>query len=102
MTRLGDDVTGRFDHGCKSSIGTTVVPLVSASIPATRGIQLKAASENTSTVFVGNADVTDDAEEATAGFPLGASEGLFVPLDDAAKIHLVAATSGQTIFFLVV
>jgi len=101
MTRLGDDTVHRFDHGRKSAIGTTAVALVSASRPATRGVQLKAAADNTEAVYVGNSDVTADSADATDGFPLAAGEGLFLAIDDASKVFLRAASGTQKVFFAV-
>lgn len=101
MTRLGDDTVHSFDHGRKSSVGTTPVQLVATSLQATRGVQLKAASDNSAAVYVGNSDVTADSADATDGFPLAAGEGLFVAVDDASKIYLRAASGTQKVFYLV-
>ncbi|MBX3411572.1 MAG: hypothetical protein KF708_02550 [Pirellulales bacterium] len=101
MTRLGDDTVHGFDHGRKSEIGTTAVPLVATSRKGTRGVQLKAAADNSAEVYVGNSDVTTDAADATDGFPLSAGEGLFVAVDDASKIHLRAPSGTQKVFYLV-
>jgi hypothetical protein len=100
MTRLGDDTVHAFDHGRKSAIGTTAVSLVAASNKVTRGVQLKAAADNTALVFVGNSDVTTDSADATDGFPLAAGEGLFVAVDDASKIYLRASSGTQKVFFV--
>ncbi len=102
MTRIGDESLARFDHGRKSAIGTTAVQLTVTSTHAPRGVQLKASVANSGTVYVGNSDVTAGAADATDGFPLGAGEALFVPIDDPSKIYLVGTSAGQIVFFVVV
>jgi hypothetical protein len=101
MTRIGDETVCNFEHGRKSSIGTTAVPLTATSVHAARGVQLKAASANTGTVYVGNSDVTADSADATDGFPLTPGEGLFLPVDDPSRVYVVGSTSGQKVFFAV-
>lgn len=101
MTRLGDDTVHAFSHGAKSAIGTTAVALVSAPRRAARGVQLKAAAGNTANVFVGGAGVTAGTLDATDGLPLAAGEGLMIPVDDASKIFLRAASGSQKVFFIV-
>jgi hypothetical protein len=102
MTRLGDDSVGSFDHGRKSSVGTSVVPLTTVGGKAARGVQVKAAVSNTGTVYVGNSDVTADSADATDGFPLAPGDGLFLPIDDPTRVYLVASAAGQKVFFVVV
>ncbi|MHB1033226.1 MAG: hypothetical protein ACYC35_23935 [Pirellulales bacterium] len=102
MTRIGDETVHGFDHGRKSAIGTTAVPLVATSSRAAKGVQIKAAAANSGTVYVGQSDVTADAADATDGFPLAAGEALFLPVDDPSKVYLVASTAGQKVFFVVV
>jgi hypothetical protein len=102
MTRIGDESLTRFDHGRKSAIGTTAVQLTTTSVHAPRGVQMKAAVSNSGTVYVGNSDVTAGAADATDGFPLGAGDALFVPIDDPSKIYLVGTAAGQVVYFVVV
>ncbi|MCA9100066.1 MAG: hypothetical protein R3C10_03670 [Pirellulales bacterium] len=103
MTRLGDDVVARFDHGSKSSIGTSAVQLVASSTPATRGVLVRAAHDNTGTVYVGaSSSVTANSSDATDGLPLAAGDSLLVKVDDANKVYLIANTTGQKVFFLTV
>jgi hypothetical protein len=101
MTRIGDETVCTFDHGRKSSIGTTAVPLTTISVHAARGVQLKAASANTGTVYVGNSDVTADSADATDGFPLAPGEGLFLPVEDPTRVYVVGSAAGQKVFFVV-
>lgn len=102
MTTISTDIANQFDHGRKSGIGTTAVPLVATSIDATRGVQIKAAADNAGTVYVGNSDVTADAADATDGFPLAAGEGLFVPLRDPSDVYVLGSEAGQKVFFFIV
>jgi hypothetical protein len=102
MTRIGDDSLTRFDHGRKSSIGTSAVQLTTTSMHAPRGVQIKAALANSGTVYVGNSDVTAGAADATDGFPLAPGEALFVPIDDPSKVYVVGTAAGQVVHFLVV
>lgn len=100
MTRLGDDVVGRFHHG-RRVVGTSTVPLVTQPVAAARGVQLKASGDNGGTVYVGLADVTAGSADATCGFPLEAGEGLFLPLDNAARVFAVADLPGQALHYCV-
>lgn len=99
---MGDDVVGSFTHGRKAAIGATAVALASQSRPATRGVQIKADEDNLGVVYVGMSGVTALSAELTDGFPLEAGEGLFVPIDDANKVYVLASTNGQVVHYLVV
>lgn len=101
MTRIGDDTVSRFAHGCRSAIGTSAAPLTTQAYHAARGVQLRAAATNTAAVYVGRSDVTAGGSDATCGYPLEANEGLFLPLSDPRQIHLIAASAGQSIYWLV-
>jgi hypothetical protein len=102
MTRIGDESLARFDHGRKSAIGTTAVQLTTTSTHAPRGVQIKAAVGNSGVVYIGNSDVTAGAADATDGFPLGAGDGLFLPIDDPSKVWLVGTLAGQIVHYVVV
>jgi hypothetical protein len=102
MSRIGDETVHGFDHGRKSSVGTTAVQLSATSYRVAKGVQLKADAANSSTVYVGNADLTADTADATDGFPLAAGEGLFVPVDDVNKIYVRGGASGQKVFWFAV
>jgi len=103
MTRLGDDVVGSFLHGANGDVDTAAEPLVSGSKRATRGVQLKAAAENSGTIYVGaDSGVTAGTLDATDGFPLAAGEGLFLPIDDAGKVFVIASANNQRVFWLAI
>ena len=103
MTRLGDDVVHQFFHGRKSSVGTSAVQLTSTSTDASRGVLVKAADDNSGTVYVGNSSsVTADSADATDGFPLAAGEAVLVKVNNASRVYLIGSASGQKVFWLVV
>ena len=102
MTRIGDETVNSFDHGRTSGIGTTAVSLTGAAVKATKGVQVRAADSNTATVYVGNANLTTDSNDATDGFPLKAGEALFVPVNDAAKIFVASTTTNQKVFWFAI
>ena len=102
MSRIGDETVHGFDHGRKSSVGTSAVVLSASSYRVAKGVQIKADAANSSVVYVGNADLTADSADATDGFPLAAGEGLFVPVDDVNKIYLRGGASGQKVFWFAV
>jgi hypothetical protein len=95
------EVASTFDHGAKSSVGTSAVQVIAASTPATRGVTVKAADDNSGTVYVGNSDVTANTADGTDGFPLAAGDALTVPVDDANKVYVRGSAAGQKVFWLV-
>jgi hypothetical protein len=101
MSRIGDETVASFDHGRKSGVGTSAVQLVATPLHAAKGIELIAASTNTGTVYVGNADVTAGSADDTDGFPLAPGARLFLPLDDPSKVYVRGSAAGQTVFFVV-
>lgn len=102
MTRIGDDVAGRFYHGRKQNVDAVAVVLTNSRLRLSRGVQLKADANNSATIYVGTSTVTAGTSEATDGFPLEAGEALFLPVDSPHKVFLVAAASGQAIYWLAV
>ena len=102
MTRVGDDVAATFHHGRNSDIDTAAEPLTTARPKLSRGVQLKAAASNSATIYVGNDDVTINANDATDGFPLEAGDALFLPVDSPHKIYLIAAAPNQALSWLAI
>ena len=95
-------VPGAFDHGSKSAIGTSAAQLSAGSVPATRGVLVKAANGNSGTLYIGNSDVTAATVDATDGFELGAGEALLVRVNDVSKIYAIGSTTGLRAFWVVV
>jgi hypothetical protein len=91
-----------FEHGAKSSIGTTALQLTSAEFYCRRGLLIKAASGNSGTVYVGKSDVTTGSADATDGFPLAASEAVTIEVDDPRKVYVRGSASGQKVFWITV
>lgn len=91
-----------FDHGSKSSIGTSAVQITASSITAKKGVTVKAAIANTGTIYVGNSDVTNGTTDATDGFELGNGESVTIEVDNANKIYVIASTTSQKVFWAVV
>ena len=64
------------------------------------GVQLRADPNNAGTIYVGAAaTVTADAT-ATGGYPLAAGEGVFIPIDDLAKVWVIATVAAQNMAYL--
>lgn len=91
-----------FEHGRKSSIGTSAVQLTSANVPTRRGVLVKAAAGNSGTVYVGKSDVTNDSADATDGFELSAGESVTVEIDNANKVYVIGSAAGQKVFWVAV
>ena len=102
MTRIGDDVAGRFHHGRNSDVDTVAEVLTTVRHRLSRGVQLKAAASNSAAIYVGNSDVTAGIDDATDGFPLEAGDALFLPVDSPHKVYLVAGAPNQALDWLAV
>lgn len=89
-----------FDHGRKN-IGTVAAQITSTSIVAQHGVIVEASEKNTALVFVGNSDVTAGTMEATDGYELSPGASLFVPIDNANKVHVIAAAANQNVYWAV-
>lgn len=91
----------KFDHGSKSSIGTSVVRLVAAPIKTKRGVLIKAAAENSGKVYIGiSTSVTADSNDTTDGFELSAGDSLEVEINDVRSIHVIGNASDQKVFWI--
>jgi len=93
--------TGSFFHGRKSNIGTTAVRLTTTSNRSKRGVLVKAAADNTGTVYVGtSSSVTADSADSTDGFELSAGDSVVVEIDDPSNVYMIASASGQKVFWV--
>lgn len=86
--------------GAKSSIGATALQLTAASTKCT-GVYVKASNANSGTVYVGIETVTAGSADATDGFPIDATEGVFVTIDDPSKLYVIGSTTGQKVFYMI-
>jgi len=99
--QITDDCRNAFRTG-GSTVGAAAAQLSATSVPCTGGVQIRAADANSGQVFVGTtAGVTAD-QTATGGYPLDAGESVFVPINDLAKVWLIATAAGQGYNFLAI
>lgn len=73
-----------------TTVGTSAVQVIPANYSVLKGVQLKAHPDNTDPIFIGTNTVS-----SASGFPLSASEGLFVPIEDLSKIYAIAGAANQ-------
>ena len=92
-------VQATFVTGRKSGIDTSVSVLTATSTILRRGVTIKAASGNTTTVYVGLATVTADAADATDGFPLAAGDVVGIEIDDPSKVYVKGSGAGPAKVF---
>jgi len=78
------------------AVAGTRVTLVAAS-ESIKGVQIKALDTNTGKIYVGDVTVA-----AANGYDLGAGEVVYVNIDDAVKVYLDAAVSGEGVRYLFV
>jgi hypothetical protein len=85
-TSVADFCVGRDD------VDTTAKPVpCPPKIIFQKGLRIRAALTNTGTIYVGNEGVTPDS-----GYPLLAGEELFLEVEKAGKVYVVAALPGNT------
>ncbi|REJ65640.1 MAG: hypothetical protein DWQ31_17010 [Planctomycetota bacterium] len=98
---IGSDSAPEFFHAAKV-VGTTAEVIANAR-PLLRGAQVVAATDNLGVVFVGTSQsVTAGTNDGTDGFPLGPGDGLFVPVDDLAKVWVIADQASQKVFWVAI
>lgn len=91
-----------FSCFAKSSITTTAVQLTASSVPANKGVLVKASNSNTGTVYVGaSSSVTRGTVDATDGFELGAGEAVSLEANNANLIWLIGSAAGQRVSAMV-
>lgn len=76
-----------------TTAGTAVA--LGSSTALTSGVRIKANSDNTGVLYVGDSDV-----DSTNGFILAAGEELFVEVADLATVYLDAGTSGDSCSYI--
>jgi len=90
-----------FDHGSKSDIGSTPVPLVNKSIKTKRGVVVKASTKNDGIVYVGtNPAMTPGTNDETDGWELSAKDAITVEINDVRNVLLMEDTPGQRVFWI--
>lgn len=73
----------------------TELPLTATSKPLKNGVWVRANTANADNVFIGLNPVT-----STTGFILDAGEEVFVPIDNANKVYVDAATAADGVSFI--
>lgn len=96
-----NETVATFDHGRKSSIGTSAVQINSSSLSLTKGMTVKASRNNTAPIYIGNSDVTADSADATDGFELYAGESIHVPASNQNAIYAISTAASQKAFYVV-
>lgn len=99
---VANNVAATFDHGSNSAIGVAATQFIVASIPATLGVEVKAANDNAANVYIGNVDVTAATVDATDGMELGPGESILVRIDNVNKLYGISTLANQRVFWLVV
>jgi len=92
--------TALQDHGAKSGIGTTTLQLTAVDFPAHNGVLVRASTDNTNDVFIGNADVTRGSADATDGIPIEPGDAVFIEIDNPNKLFVTSATADQKVFWV--
>lgn len=83
-------------HGQKAvTAAGTAEALAAEETPLTSGVRIKAHSDNTGVIYVGDSSV-----DSTNGFILAAGEELFVEIDDLATCFIDAGTNGDGVSFI--
>ena len=91
-----------FSTGAKSSVGTSAVQMTSSSVKAPLGVTVKAANNNSGTVYVGSSSsVTAGTADSTDGFELGPGESITILVDNTNKVWLIGSAAGQKVFYMV-
>lgn len=95
-------ITGR------RTVGATAAPIFSTetSERCRTGIEIKASAGNAGTIYVGTSSgVTADLDDDTDGYPLAAGQSILLPfpsVQDPNQVHVIASTSGQKYWFILV
>jgi hypothetical protein len=83
-----------FYHGRTVTSNVTAAVVITPILPKLlKGVRLKANSTNTGTVYVGKTGVTAMTNVALDGWPLLASEEVFIPTDDPTLVFALASVN---------
>lgn len=92
-------VSATLDHGSNLDIDTTAEQITTTSFSAKFGVTVKAAVDNTDTVYIGNSDVTAGTTAATDGFPLEPGESITLPVNNSNLLYAIGAAANQKVFW---
>lgn len=90
---------GQNQHGSKTVGSAAELMTEAQQNQLIKGVLVKAAAANTGTVYIGSANVTADGGDTNTGFPLAASESLFIPTEDL-NLWIIGSAAGQKVFWL--
>lgn len=96
-----DTVKDAVRQGHKA-VGTSAVQITVNETSFIKGVLLKAAAANTAPVYFGGYNVTADAAETSGGFPLAASDTLFLAIEDLSRLYAVSSAAGQDVAWIAV
>ncbi len=83
------------------TVGTTAVQLAPSTRPLEAGVQIVCPTTNTGICYVAvRSNVTDGDTDATDGYPLNASDSLFLPVSSESEIYVISDTAAQKVFWM--
>ena len=92
-------VSGTLDHGSNLDIDTTAEQITTTSFAAKFGVTVKAAADNSGTIYIGNSDVTAGSTAATDGFPLEPGESITLPVSNSNLLYAIGSANNQKVFW---
>lgn len=93
-------VTSTLDHGSNQDIDTAAEQITSTSFACKFGVTLRAPIDNTSTLWIGNSDVTVGGTASTDGIPLYPGDSLFLPVSNSNIPYAIASANNQKIYWV--
>ena len=94
--------SGVLTSGRLINIGTTALQITQDNIICAFGVVVKANRNNEGNVYVGPKGVTIGVGPATDGLELCPGEAVFIEVDNASKIYVIALAYSQQISFIAV
>ena len=85
---------GPITYTGQVTVGTSVVQLSSSSVELIKGMVIKADSGNTGNVYAGG----NSSVSTSNGFKLAPGEGIFIEVENANLVYLIADASGQKVY----
>jgi hypothetical protein len=84
-----------------ADVGVTVSALSADSRDLEGGVQIVCPTGNTGIVFVGTrSSLTAGTANASDGFPLNATDSIWLPANKESEVFLISDTASQTVSFL--
>lgn len=89
-----------LDHGSKSEISTNAAQMTTTSFAAKAGVSIKADSNNSGRVFIGNSDVTAGTNDDTDGIPLDAGESIEIEVNNPNLLYVIADSDNHKVYWI--